>query len=514
MLTVRTLVSLAGALAAVAGSAGSAWAQSAPPPSSEASPPSSLYSQVGTVTKRSAAGLAAAGTSSPFSIGAETTDRGFSTFANWDDYLGPLGMPAARVQTGWADIERTRGTYTFTRLDAIVAGMKQRSVQPWLNLMYGNPLYSGGGDPELSGEIPTAGSTGYTKWLDFVRATVARYDTSARKVTEWEIWNEPDSVNAADAYASFAADTAKAIKSVQPEAKILLGGFKGNVVTTELAYAREVIDDFAAQKGSTVPSADVAVTYHPYRENPDDTYDSVFDDFRAAAAAKGFSIRQGENGAPSRNQPEFALSGLPWTETAQGKYALRRLLGDFHRSIPSSLFTLVDLHYTNAKNSKGLLLTGAWSNDPPTYGDQTVQRPKVGYPAVQALTAVFDNRLQLLTGQGCSVPTGYTIHAYSRLDSGGIRRNMLVVWRNTDRPGANQAPADIDITCTTFRFPRYLSEPSLRPRFTDLLPAKVYGLRSADTVVHPAGGGVRIRGLRVYDSPVVLADQGIVPVTP
>ncbi|MCH4895051.1 hypothetical protein GO308_18280 [Sphingomonas sp. SFZ2018-12] len=471
-------------------------------------PPAS-FSLLGTVTPRSAAQLKAAGITSPFSIGGETTDRNFSTYANWRTYLGPLGFPKARVQTGWADVERVRGTYDFAKLDTIVTDMKAQSVEPWFDLVYGNALYSGGGGTGLGAALPSAGSEGRAAWLNFVRATVAHFNTPERKVTEWQIWNEPDlGPNSASVYATFAAQTARAIKEVQPEAKILLGGFTQGVISNNYQYGQTVLTNFANEKGSTVPNADVQVVYHPYNANPDASYSSTFDSFRASAEARGFTIRQGENGAPSASQPEFALNNLPWTEDAQAKWALRRLLGDFRRGIESNLFTLTELHYASAKNLKGILQTGAWSSAAPTYGDQTVQRPKAAYRAVQSLAAIFDSRLTSLFNQGCTLPSGYTIQAYTRLDANDIRRNMLVVWRNNARPGENEATAAINITCTVFQFPRFASNPTLRPRYVDLLTGRVYALTSSTTVVQGASG-VTITGLPVYDSPVVLADQGI-----
>lgn len=494
----------------------------------QAAPPASLYGRLGVVTPRSAAQLRAAGVTSLFSIGTETTDRNFSTYSKWKDYLGPLGIPAARVQTGWADIERTRGVYGYAKLDEIVLGMKSQSVEPWLSLVYGNRLYPGGGTEGLGGGYPVAGTEGRTAWIAFVRETVARYDTPARKVTEWEIWNEPDEAwnpaipdseqanKTPEAYADFAVQTALAIKAEQPEAKILLGGFL-RILTGRRAFVERAVRRFKAQTQGTIPASDVSINFHPYDDNPDSIYTFDYGQLELLSQETGYALRQGENGAPSEQRPNFAINNFPWTESAQAKFALRRMLNDFRRGIRTNIFTLVDLHYANDLNTKGLLQTTLYqANTPPTNGDQTVTRPKLGYRSVQAAATIFDSRLQLLTNQGCTVPSGYTIHAYTRLDPGNIRRNMLVVWRNTDRPGANEAPADITITCTTFDFPRFRSA-GLRPRYVDLVTAEVFELLSATTVRlgagTPADPRVTITGLRVSDGPILLADQGIAPVT-
>lgn len=476
-----------------------------------------VYTQIGTVTPRSAAALKASGIESPFSIGAETTDRGYSIFANWRDYLGPLGFPKARVQVGWADVERSAGVYDFSKLNGIVDGMKAQGVNPWLQLSYGNPVYADGGDATSASPVTAAGTPGRTAWINFVKATVATYNTSARKVTEWEIWNEPDLPLSGTStprvpvnmFGEFAVATAKAIKDVQPEAKILIGGFASLQYGTGSTYPMTVVKYFSQNKGPTIPSSDVQITYHVYQSNPDTSYGTQFQLSKDFIESVGFKVRQGESGAPSAFQPQFALSNTTWTENSQAKYDLRRLLNDFYRKIDSNLFTITDLHYASSKNTKGLLLTGAWSSTPPTYGDQTVKRPKVAYRAAQNVAAIFDNRLERLTSPGCTAPTGYTVQAYSRLDPNNIRRNMLVVWRNTDRPGVNETVEYISITCTNFQFPRYKTA-GFFPRYTDLMTGGVFAPSTGVTVTHSGASSVTISGLRAYDGPVILSDQGIV----
>ncbi len=498
---------LAGALCLPA-----AWAQSGDP----------AYSQVGTIKPRSTAELVSAGLSSPFGIGAETTDRSYSVYANWGSYLGPLGAKKVRVQSGWHQIEKTittPATYDFSVLDTIVDGVRAQSVQPWVFLGYGNerPGCTDCGTRGLGASIPTG--AGKERFLNFVKATVSRYNT---RVTDWEIWNEPDGHVDATAYAQLAVDTAKAIKSVQPGAKITIGSFTGSVLggtsSGGYAYAQTVINHFAANKGATVPDADVYVAYHPYWKNPD--YDGSttqlnnFNAFAALVTAKNFKLRQGENGAPSTTCNSFALcpSTPPWNEDAQAAYLLRRMLGDFWRGIETNIFTLTDLHYDTAKNVKGLLETGVWDpNDDTPYlnGDQTVQRKKKGYMAFQNVTAIFDNRLQKITNHGCTAPSGYTVHAYSRNDA-GIVRNMLVVWkRNTTLPSSTTA-VPISVTCTNFHFPRYATLSNLQPRYADLRDGKVYATNGVVTANNAGANDSAVSNLYVGDWPAVIADQGIV----
>lgn len=472
--------------------------------------------QIGTVKPRSAAELKAANLDSLFSIGGETTDRNYSTYANWKSYLGQLGIRHARVQTGWADIQKTKDApYDYAKLDAIVTDMKTQSVQPWFDLMYGNRNYTGGGGTDLGAGIPLAGTPGRTAWIKFVKDVVGHFKAGPNQVTEWQIWNEPDSNTSAADYGDFAAETANAIYAVQGnDAKILVAGLTGYFSNS---YVRTMLEHFDAGRNPSIKGSNIQVVYHGYTQDPDklyvDGYDT-FKNFRAQVenAPRGYSIRMGEAGAPSQRQSSFSLNNIDWTEDSQAKWILRRALGDVYLGIPTNIFTMVDLHYAvQGKNTKGLLRTGDWSSVGPTYGDQTVKSAKVAYGAVQALAAIFDNRLVPIAKEvaGCTPPVGFTVQAYTRLDPGNVRRNMLVVWRDSDRPGVNEATITISFTCTGFNFPRFAMQPTLRPRYTDLLTRKVYAMNDV-SMVQNGSGSVTVSGIPVYDGPVILSDQGIV----
>jgi hypothetical protein len=487
-------------------------------PAAQAQISDPAYTQVGTVKPRSSSELAAAGLTSPFGIGGETTDRGFSTYSNWASYLGPTGATTVRIQSGWHQVEETittPATYNFTVLDQIVDGVRAQGVQPFMFLGYGNERAgcTNCGTKGLGGSLPSA--EGKTRFINFVKATVNRYKT---RVTDWEIWNEPDGHVDATEYAQLAVDVAKAIKAIQPGAKITIGSFTGGIFSSaNRPYAQTVVDHFAANKGSTVPDADVYVAYHPYWANPD--YDGAqwqvdfFTAFRNIVTAKNFKLRQGENGAPSTPCQYFALCGSQWNEDSQAMYLLRRMAGDFWRDIPTNIFTLSDLHYDSTKNTKGLLETGTWNasvDTPYLNGDQTVKRRKKGYYAFQNMTSIFDNRLQKVTNHGCTAPTGYTVHAYSRNDA-GIVRNMLVVWKRTATLplATTPAPAPISITCTNFHFPR-MAGTGLQPRYADLLSGTVYATNGVVTSNNAGANDTTLGNLRVGDWPAVIADQGIV----
>ena len=96
--------------------------------------------------------------------------------------------------------------------------------------------------------------------------------------------------------------------------------------------------------------------YHPYVNNPDDCYPLV-DEFVTLLKSYNpkYKIYQGEAGCPSQLEWTHALSYYPWTEYSQAKWDLRRMAGDKVRNIPSSIFTIIDLRYTNMLQSFGLI---------------------------------------------------------------------------------------------------------------------------------------------------------------
>lgn len=105
--------------------------------------------------------------------------------------------------------------------------------------------------------------------------------------------------------------------------------------------------------------------YHPYADNPDTSYEAGEGQFGWQMALPlrrlvksynaSFDIIQGEVGCPSQLEFAHALSGKEWTEYSQAKWLLRRAVGDAVRSIPSSIFTMIDLKYTFMLQSFGLV---------------------------------------------------------------------------------------------------------------------------------------------------------------
>lgn len=480
------------------------------------------FAFAGQVQARHARDIAA----NAWSIGAEAQDRDYSTYEAWRAYLGPLGAKGARLQSGWARTDKGGGVYDYAWLDPVVDGMLADGVQPWLSLSYGNPAYEGGGRGARDSALPTG--AGRVAWLAYVKATAERY---RGRIKEYEIWNEPDLIASitAEAYGEFAYETAMAIKAADPSAGVILGAFAGSVWSSPESwepsaraqrspreFARASLERFVALGGRGLATA---VTYHAYNPNPDAVY-AHLDGFRDMVRAidPGIQVRQGENGAPSLNQQHYALRNEWWTEESQAKWLLRRMLGDVSRGVPTSMFTMTEMHYpvaaetnlafvgratnlppaaSSTKHFKGLLETRLYAPGTPE-DDRTVVRTKMAYPAMQAVTAVFDSRLQPIDG-GCSVTgteASVAVHAFRRDDGAAL----IALWRNGDKPGDRPVHEAVSVSCSSLPMTDGAS-------YVDLLTRATYRTTG---LVRAEGGGFSATDVPIYDSPVLIADPRLV----
>jgi hypothetical protein len=413
-------------------------------------------------------------------------DRDFTIYANWKKFLGPLGAKKARIQSGWAKTEKEQGQYDWAWMDEIVLDMVDQGVEPWVSICYGNPVYPGGGGTGLGGGLPTSDEA-LAGWDRYVAALVARYK---EHVDEWEVWNEPGlrGSNKDNQYADFLIRTAEAVRREQPEAKILACAMAG----IKLSWVEQVLG-FVKQEGKLDLIDEL--TYHPYSYNPDDSYKAVLELRKLVQSfSKDITIRQGENGAPSEPGSYGAIAQYDWNEQKQAKWALRRLLGDLGRDVPSSYFAICDMQYPDRRNFKGLLAT----ND-----DKTVNHPKEGYFAVQNLTAVFDDTVKRVRDFDAKVEgTDSATSVFGYLKDG--RLPVVTVWRSSDRPGANPAAERVTVTLPGMAF--------ADPVWVDLRTGKVYTIAAAHRSQSDAT--TTFQGVPVYDSVILLAERSAIPLAP
>ncbi len=435
------------------------------------------YRYVGKIRPRHAREIV----SSNWSIGAETMDRDYTIYANWRQYLGPLGVKKARIQSGWAKTEKEQGIFDWAWMDEIVQDMVQQDVEPWVCLCYGNPLYAGGGDTGLGGGLVSS-EEALQAWERYVAAFVERY---GQHVDEWELWNEPRTGRGDGAvqYAKFVVRTAETIRKCQTRARILFaaGG------SFDITFAKEVLEYLRENDKLTLVDA---VIYHPYSYNPDEKYEAAV---KLRAMAQSFAphidIRQGENGAPSKPGGFGAIADYDWNEESQAKWALRRLLGDLGRDIPSSYFSICDMKYPDRVNFKGLLAI----ND-----DKTVHHAKRSYSAVQHVTALFDDTVKRVKEGTMNVTGGQAESQYSVFNYRGAGGTSLItIWRSSDTPGMRTEIEQVKLTINHARYDD--------PVLLDLLTGAVYDID--DALWTSDDHSSIFTRLPVFDSVLVVAER-------
>ncbi|MBI4626282.1 MAG: hypothetical protein HY736_24065 [Verrucomicrobia bacterium] len=443
---------------------------------------------LGKIAPRSAKEIA----SSPWwSIGGETIDRDFTVYAHYRKYLGPLGAKGIRLQAGWAKCEKVKGVYSWAWLDAIVNDAVAQGVRPWLEFNYGNTIYEGGGDTGLGGGFPSSPEA-LAAWDKWCRALVERYQD---RVHEWEVWNEPDinrrGTATADAYVDLFIRTATMVRAVQPRSRIWALALAGNA-----DYADKF---FAGMQAKGKLDLIDAITFHGYPRNPDDT--TLADRLRTIIAkyARTIEVRQGETGAPSKYQENFALSKITWSETTQAKWDLRRLLAHRAKDVPMNLFTISDMHYTQYHSGPEGVLRMNYKGLLGTNPDQTISHVKPAYYAAQTVLAIFDGTLKRIS----EFP--YTSTALRGLALSGYRRDsdgaqVVAYWFSDAPPAEANGVSLADVALRDGRFKD--------PVLVDVRTSTVYALPPDHW--KQGANGVTIRALPVYDSPMLIAESSIV----
>lgn len=302
---------------------------------------STALEEIGKLATKAADGTG----NSYWSVGCETLDRDYAIFSEYKQYVGELGVGYARIQSGWEKCEKEKGRYDFRWLDEVVDGLNEQGVRPWMCLCYGNSLYGTGRNLGAS-----LFSEDYVMnaWCKYVSETVKHY---MDRVAMWEVWNEPNlsGRNKPELYAELLIRTAEEIRRADHDAVIYAFGLSG----MPLDYTKSVMDILKRRGKLHLINK---VTFHPYYPNPDDaTADIIALRELVKSYSTDIDIYQGETGCPSILEYGHALSYREWTEYSQVKWNLRRMANDFRMSIPSSIFTLVDLQYDNMLQSFGLI---------------------------------------------------------------------------------------------------------------------------------------------------------------
>ena len=425
-------------------------------------------------------------------LGCETLDRDYIDFETYKEHVGPLGIRIARLQGGWAKCEKQKGVYDFAWLDRVVDYLIANGVEPALETNYGNPIYPGGGTVDLAAGFPTSeeGLAGWDAWVDAITKHFKG------RVRIWMMWNEPDlwpldgSPQKTEAQvAAFNVRTAKIVHRNVPGAK---------VGALSLAFNNtQYFENCLKAMGKDVELFDTVV-YHGYMPAPESSYESV-EQMKAILAKYNPKARlwQGENGCPSETAHCFALSRIPWTETSQAKWDMRRMLGDLGHDVYSSVFTICDFNHKGREiNRKGLIRANA---------QKKMTGIKPAYYSVRNVATVFDETLSRVADSSAEKGFGTadkTVTTYHYVKEG--KDPLFVFWEHTDkadkkfeRPKDSYETRPVEFT--------YTGKPLKDPVFVDLLSGRIYAFPAKAQVVE--GGRVRFLDVPVYDSPCVLTER-------
>ena len=242
--------------------------------------------------------------------------------ASWQPQLQAMaagGLQLARIDARWSDIEPgppTGGThnYDWAMYDSIVQGMAQAGLR-WFPVIGYSTDWSGVTPGDANSEVAPAHVGDFSA---FAAAVAARYGRGGSfwaahpqlpqfPVTDYEIWNEENSgtfmhpqTSAPEAYADLYMAARSAIKAVDPQASVVVGGLAlGEQNGTDEA---QFIQRMYAHRPDLRGNVD-GVGLHPYQPTVADTY------------ARIASFRQALDQVAGPDVP-IEITELGWATTA------------------------------------------------------------------------------------------------------------------------------------------------------------------------------------------------------
>ncbi len=444
-------------------------------------------------------------------VGMECLDRRMYLPKRTYGHLKELGAKWARLQTGWSRCETKKGVYDFAWLDEVVDNVIACGVTPWFNVGYGNKLYSPDAPHDSAvGQVPLYdGKQGVEGWRRFLRALAERYKG---KVAHWEIWNEPNldcfwhpkHKASAVEYTKLVSISSEAIKSVQPDAKVIacVAGIYGDFFE----------DCLKAGMGTHID----IFSYHPYRAelNPEIDYPQFVGKMRRLLAIHAPHVRlwQGECGAPAHTTGHHDMWMKLWNmnEMNQAKWVMRRLLIDHYLDLEfTSYFHLCDLMETPYRQSDGT------ERPPVMLGllNGKTYTPKLAFHATRNICSLFDADTTPDPYHSCFM----TPHERDDL----LREPYLMLFRRNDipilayyqavNPQYDIAPTKADVTLCCDNWPKRLDELLPDPVLADPISGQVYSLDDWERMICKDQFRPRMefRKLPCLDYPLLITDKSV-----
>lgn len=442
---------------------------------------------------------------SQIGLGFEKLDRDVFDPEKAYDKVAETGVKWARIQSGWQRTEREKGVYNFEWIDSIVDNLLERGIQPWVCLCYGNDLYNEEAK-EVFGAVgcpPIFSDEQKKGWANYVRAFTEHFKD---RIGYYEVWNEPDGVwcwkhgpNGTE-LGEFTVATAKAIREVYPEAKII----GGCICMHELKYLN---DFFLAGAGDWIDY----LSFHAYVR--DETV--VFEITKTLKALINkynpkIGLIQGESGAQSRSGGHGALHYAGWTELAQAKLLARHMLADIISGVHfTSYFSCMDM--IEALNGKvGDVATyldygyfGILGADFDEEGHSTGEYyRKPSFYTLQNIASVFAEDYEQ-----CELPVFFNPD-YSQwiMDRNIERKNAVTAFFRRDGGDAMVYWYPTNIFTTSYEGTisiTVLSDYGKDMKVIDIMDGSIYDI--PDDLIEEMGSGVyKIKKLPIKDTPLIL----------
>jgi polysaccharide biosynthesis protein PslG len=190
-----------------------------------------------------------------------------------------MGAHIVRLDVPWIDLERN-GQYDFNPIDNLINELRRSGISIDLALAYGHPDHSDG-RAENGFPLPPYTTEQQAAYGRFAQAVARRYRGPD---IVYEIWNEPNlalfwpPVPDVKAYGELLSQAARAIREVDPTAKIIPGGLANE--NNPPAFLRALVESGSLRELD-------GITFHPYRrEGPENSlYDIA--EFESSAASRG-----------------------------------------------------------------------------------------------------------------------------------------------------------------------------------------------------------------------------------
>jgi hypothetical protein len=212
------------------------------------------------------AGTVPAGAQAPLPAN-EALSSNVQSLVNNDMLSGPWlpnaaasGWRGARSDAFWFQVEPTRGTYDWSKLDQIKTAMDAAGIR-WMPIIHGSPDWARDGGDQLQPPAERA----YSDYARFAGAFIARYGPGGPLQGNWpvedvELGNEMNVLwqRGAASYAELYAQARGAIKAVNGNVRVLVGAvLYDSTPPTDADWIRSF---FTALNGR---GAD-AIALHPY----------------------------------------------------------------------------------------------------------------------------------------------------------------------------------------------------------------------------------------------------------